>query len=236
MATSSRLAAFPHRTAVSGRGAGQILPTAPPISVLLADDHAVLRRTLRLLLESEQNVEVVGEASDLPAVLELLNGSRPQVLVMDLDLPGGSSIQALSRMRVRVPETQIVVLTMEESPIFSQQVLAAGAVGFVAKRHADSELPAAVQAAARGERYLSPRVAGRLDMLQQLQSEDKLSPREIEILRLIALGFTSVEVARQLHLSPRTVETHRAHILRKLGLSTRAELVSYALGRGLLDT
>jgi two-component system, NarL family, response regulator NreC len=233
MATSSRLAASPRRTAVSGRGAGRILPTAPPILVLLADDHAVLRRTLRLLLESEQNVEVVGEASDLPAVLELLNGSPPQVLVMDLDLPGGSSIQALSRMRVRVPEMQIVVLTMEESPIFSQQVLAAGAVGFVAKRHADSELPAAVQAAARGERYLSPRVAGRL---QQLQSEDKLSPREVEILRLIALGFTSVEVARQLHLSPRTVETHRAHILRKLGLSTRAELVSYALGRGLLDT
>jgi two-component system response regulator NreC len=221
--------------AVRDREVRPLRRIAPQISVLLADDHTLMRRTLRLLLESEEDVEVIAEASDLPAVLELVQGSRPHVLVIDLDLPGGSSIQAIGRLRIRAPETQIVVLTMEENPIFAQQVLAAGALGFVVKNHADSELSAAVRAAARGERYLSPRVAGRLDMLQNLQREDKLSPREVEILRLIALGFTSVEVARQLHLSPRTVETHRAHILRKLGLTTRAELVGYALGRGLLE-
>ena len=230
------MAASPHLVVARDRGVRQALRMAPPISVLLADDHALMRRTLRLLLESEEDVEVIAEASDLPAVLELVNGSRPCVLVIDLDLPGGSSIQAIGRLRVRAPETQIVVLTMEESPIFAEQVLAAGALGFVAKDHADSELPGAVRLAARGERYVSARVAGRLDVVLNLQQEDKLSPREVEILRLIALGYTSVEVARQLHLSPRTVETHRAHILRKLRLSTRAELVGYALGRGLLET
>lgn len=230
------MAAPPHLVVARERGgAREVLRTAPPISVLLADDHALMRRTLRLLLEGEEDVEVIAEAGDLATVLEHVNGDRPQVLVIDLDTPGGSSAQTIGRLRMRSPETQIVVLTMEESPVFAQQVLAAGAVGFVAKDQADNELAGAVRAVARGELYVSPRVAGRLDVLQNLQREDRLSAREVEILRLIALGYTSVEVARQLHLSPRTVETHRAHILRKLGLSTRAELVSYALGRGLLE-
>ena len=127
-----------------------------------------------------------------------------------------------------------MVLTVEENPAFAQRALAAGAVGFVAKDLADAELPDAIRAAARGEEYVSPRISAKLDALNRAMTDDRLTPREAEVLRLIALGHTSVEVARKLHLSPRTVETHRAHIHRKLGLATRAELVRFALRRGLL--
>ncbi len=217
-------------------------PTKPvgtgpaPISVLIADDHAAVRCALRLLLEGEQDVEVVAEVSDLATVIEQARAAQPHVLVLDLDLPGGSSVHTIGRLRMHAPETQIVLLTLEESPAFAQQALAAGASALVAKHHADSELPPAIRAAAFGKIYVSPSIAARLDVLRLAQSEDRLSQREVEVLRLIALGFTSVEIARQLDLSPRTVESHRAHITAKLGLSTRAELVSYALGRGLLET
>ncbi len=161
-------------------------------------------------------------------------GRQPQVLVLDLHMPGGSSIEAISRLRERAPDTKIVVITMDEDPAFAQRAFAAGALGFVAKELADEELPAAVRAAAHGEEFVSPRIAARLDALHRALTDDALSPREVEVLRLIALGHTSVEIARKLQLSPRTVESHRANIHRKLGLSTRAELVRYALRRGLL--
>ncbi|MGA2163700.1 MAG: response regulator transcription factor [Solirubrobacteraceae bacterium] len=207
-----------------------------PISVLIADDHVAVRRALRLLLEGEHDVEVIAEVADLTTVIEQARTARPHVLVLDLDLPGGSSIHTIGRLRAHAPETQIVLLTLEESPVFAAQALAAGASGLVAKHHADSELPPAIRAAALGKVYVSPSIEARLDVLRAAQVEDRLSHREIEVLRLIALGFTSVEIARQLNLSPRTVESHRAHITGKLGLSTRAELVSYAIGRGLLET
>jgi two-component system response regulator NreC len=210
--------------------------TAPRISVLLADDHAMMRRTLLLLLEREEGVEVYPEASDLAAVAEQAKAIQPHVLVLYLSTPGGAGIQAIARLRKRTPDTQIVVLGTEENPVFVQQALAAGAVGFVARDTVERELPAAVRAAARGELYLSPSVAARLDTLRRSHTESRLSAREVEVLRLIALGYTSVEVAGRLHLSPRTVETHRAHILGKLGLSTRAQLVAYALAQGLLET
>ncbi len=225
MATNPHIAPLPLR-----------LVRPAPISVLIADDHAAVRHALRLLLEGEEDVEVVAEVSDLSTVVEHARSAQPHVLVLDLDMPGGSSIHTLGRVRMHSPETQIVLLTMEESPVFAQQALASGAIGIVAKHHADSELPAAVRAAVRGQVYVSPAIAARLDVLCAAQSEDRLSPREVEVLRLIALGFTSVEIARQLHLSPRTVESHRAHITSKLGLTTRAELVSYAIARGLLET
>lgn len=205
------------------------------ISVLIADDHAAVRRALRLLLEGESDVEVIAEVSDLANVIAHARTAQPHVVVLDLDLPGGSSIHTIGRLRTHVPETQIVLLTLEESPIFAQRALAAGASALVAKHHADSELPPAIRAAAFGKIYVSPSIAARLDVLRLAQSEDRLSQRELEVLRLIALGFTSVEIAHQLSLSPRTVESHRAHITAKLGLSTRAELVSYAIGRGLLE-
>jgi two-component system, NarL family, response regulator NreC len=161
---------------------------------------------------------------------------EPHVLVLDLNMPGGSGIETISRLRERAPDTNIVVVTMEEDPVFAQRAFAAGALGFVAKELADDELLAAIRAAASGEEFVSPRVAARLDALHRALTEDALSAREVEVLRLIALGHTSVEIARKLHLSPRTVESHRANVHRKLELTTRAELVRYALRRGLLGT
>jgi two-component system response regulator NreC len=204
------------------------------IRVLLADDHALMRRSLRLLLDGEEGIEVIAEANDLAAVTRNVHAHEPHVLILDLSMPDGSSIEAISRFREQAPDTQIVVMTMEENPVFAQRAFAAGAVGFVAKDLADDELPQAIRAAARGEEFVSPRTATRLDALQRSLTDDALSPREVEVLRLIALGHTSVEIARKLHLSPRTVETHRARIHGKLGLATRAELVRYALRRGLL--
>jgi two-component system response regulator NreC len=229
MATHLHLVPSPAET-------GPVLHASSPIRVVLADDHSLMRRGLRLLLDGEEGVEVIAEAVDLASVVRQVHGHEPHVLVLDLGMPGGSSIETISKLRERVPNTQIVVLTMDDSPVFAQRALAAGAVGFVLKDLADSDLPQAVRAAAQGEEYVSPRVAARLDALHRALSEDKLTSREVEVLRLIALGHTSVEIARKLHLSPRTVETHRARIHGKLGLATRAELVRYALGRGLLRT
>ncbi|MHB8234458.1 MAG: response regulator [Solirubrobacteraceae bacterium] len=204
------------------------------IRVVLADDHALMRRTLRLLLEGEQGVEVIAEAGDLNLLVRHVDAHQPHVLVLDLGMPDGSSSEAIRQLRERLPEMQIVIVTMEENPVFAQRALAAGAVGFVLKDRADEELPQAIRMAALGEQYVSPRLALPLDDIRQIVTEDRLTVREIEVLRLIALGHTSVEIAEQLHLSPRTVETHRARIHRKLGLATRAELVAYALRSGLL--
>lgn len=212
-------------------------PSAPPaIRVVLADDHDLMRRSLRLLLDHEDDLEVIAEADDLSLVVSHVRGHRPHVLVLDLNLSGTSSVEAISGLREGAPETQVVVVTMEENPLFAQRALNAGALGYVLKSSADGELADAVRAVAHGEEYTSPSVAASLRGLQSSQVADKLSAREIEVLRLIALGYTSVEVARKLHLSPRTIETHRTRIHRKLGLTSRAELVRYALGRGLLKT
>jgi two-component system response regulator NreC len=202
--------------------------------VVLADDHAAVRRNLRLLLDGEDDVEVIAEAADLSTVVRHVHGHLPHVLVLDLQLPNGSSIEAIRRLRSQVPDTEIVVMTMETSAVFAQQAIDAGAVGFVLKDRADGELPAAVRNAAHGEEYISPQVVAGLDALRRAVAGDGLSPRETEVLRLIALGHTSAEIARKLHLSRRTVETHRASIHRKLGLTTRAELVQFALRRHLI--
>jgi len=201
---------------------------------VLADDHAVVRRSLRLMLGREEDVEVIAEASDLWGAVRQVQGHLPRVLLLDLRLPNGSSVEIIRRLRARAPDTEIVVITMEESPLFAQQAIDAGAVGFVLKDKADSELLTAVRRAARGDEYVSPRVAAGLHALRRAIGGDGLSPRETEVLRLIALGHTSPEVAGKLHLSRRTVETHRARIHRKLGLTTRAELVRFALGRRLI--
>jgi two-component system, NarL family, response regulator NreC len=217
-------------------GASSEVEVPSLIRIILADDHSAVRRNLRLLLDREDGMEVIAEAADMSTVLRHVPAHLPHVLVLDLRLPNGSSIGTIRRLREQVPETAIVVLTMEESPAFAQQALDAGAHGFVVKDQADDELPKAIRAAARGEEYVSPRVAAALAGLRKAAGEDALSQRETEILRLIALGHTSAEIAQQLSLSRRTVETHRAHIHRKLGLATRAELVRYALGRHLLET
>jgi DNA-binding NarL/FixJ family response regulator len=167
-------------------------------------------------------------------VARQVHGHVPHVLVLDLQMPNGSSLQTIRHLRDQVPETEVVVLTMEDSPLFAQHALDAGAVGFVLKDHADTELPAAIHEAVVGREFISPRVAAGLEALRQAVSGDGLCPRETEILRLIALGYTNAEIAGRVHLSRRTVETHRAHIHAKLQMTTRAELVRYALTRHLI--
>jgi two-component system response regulator NreC len=205
-----------------------------PVQVLLADDHAVVRREIRSLLECEEDFQVIAEADEVSSLMRRVYGHLPHVLVLDLQMPNGPSIDAIRRLHDRVPETEIVVLTSELSPLFAQRAIDAGATCFVLKDQAGSELRAAVRTAAAGGEYVSPRVAAGMEGLRRAISGDGLTTRETEIVRLVALGYTSAEVASKLRLSRRTVETHRAHIHRKLQISTRAELVRYALSHHLV--
>lgn len=207
-----------------------------PIRVLLADDHARVRRNLRRVLDSEDGIEVVVEAADISTVLRHVARHHPHVIVLDLQLAGGSSIDAIRRLRELVPDTELVVLTMERSAAFTQGALAAGAVALVLKDRADTELAPAVRCASRGEEFVSPLMAAGLNALRRCIDGDGLSQRETEVLRLTALGHTSIEIAPLLHLSRRTVEAHRASVHRKLGTRTRAELVQFALARHLIGS
>jgi two-component system response regulator NreC len=206
------------------------------IRIVLADDHAVVRSGLRLLLDTEAGFEVVAEAGDVESARRYVRGHHPDVLVLDLNMPGGSSLEAIPVIREEAPQTQVVVLTMQEEPSFARRALSAGALGYVLKEAADDELVEAVRRAATGESYLNPRLGARVASEPQPGPPDDLSERELEVLRLIALGHTNSEIADQLFLSVRTVETHRAHIQQKLRLSSRAQLVAYALKRGLVST
>jgi two-component system response regulator NreC len=195
------------------------------IKLVLADDHAVVRSGLRMLLDSESDFEVVAEASNIEDARRYVRGHHPTVLVLDLNMPGGSSLEAIPILRQESPDTQIVVLTMQQEPAFAREALGAGALGYVLKEAADEELVEAVRRAALGARIASEPPPG---------PPDDLSEREVDVLRLIALGHTNAEIAEQLFLSVRTVETHRSHIQQKLRLSSRAELVDYALKRKLI--
>ncbi|HMD56774.1 MAG TPA: response regulator transcription factor [Solirubrobacteraceae bacterium] len=208
--------------------------SAEAIRIVLADDHQVVRSGLRLLLDAEEGFEVVAEASDVDSARRYVRGHHPRVLVLDLNMPGGSSLEAIPLIRAESADTQIVVLTMQQEPAFAREALGAGALGYVLKEAADEELVEAVRNAAAGERYLNPRLGARIASEPPPGPPDDLSQREVEVLRLIALGHTNAEIAERLFLSVRTVETHRAHIQQKLRLSTRAELVGYALERGLM--
>ena len=211
-------------------------PPQETIRIVLADDHAVVRSGLRMLLDSESDFEVVAEASDVEGARRYVRGHHPAVLVLDLNMPGGSSLDAIPMIRNDAPETQIVILTMQDEPAFARHALGAGAIGYVLKEAADDELVEAIRRAAAGERYLNPRLGARLAAEPPAGPPDDLSEREVDVLRLIALGHTNAEIAEKLYLSVRTVETHRAHIQQKLRLTTRAELVQYALQRSLIST
>lgn len=209
------------------------------IRVLIVDDHAVVRSGLRLLLESEDDIEVVGEAgSAREAVLEARE-QKPDVVLMDVVMPGQSGIEATPAVLHEAPEARLLVLSMQDDPSYVRQAFAAGASGYVLKEAADTELVAAVREVADGGRYVHPALGARL-VAAEAEAErqaaaDPLSEREREVLRLLALGHTNQEIAKMLYISVRTAETHRAHIMQKLRLSTRAELVRYALAHGLLD-
>jgi two-component system, NarL family, response regulator NreC len=212
------------------------------ITIVLADDHQVVRAGLRLLLQAEDGFDVVAEAGDVATTERRVAAYHPRVLVLDLNMPGGtsqpgqvesmsggSSLPAIPRLRETAPETQIVVLTMQNDPAFAREALRAGAIGYVLKEAADSELVQAVRLAAEGRTYLNPELGARLAAAPQAEGPpDDLSARELEVLRLIALGYTNGEIATRLYLSVRTVESHRAHIQQKTGRTTRAALVAYA--------
>jgi two-component system, NarL family, response regulator NreC len=205
------------------------------LRVVIADDHALLRRGLRQLLEGE-GIDVVAEAGDVDTARRYVRGHHPDVLVLDLNMPGSPSLDAIPEIRSESPATQIVVLTMQNEPAYARQALSAGALGYVLKEAADSELVAAVRAAADGESYLNPRLGAKVAAEPPAGPPDGLSEREVEVLRMIAFGHTNAQIAEKLYLSVRTVETHRAHIQQKLRLSDRSELVRYALEHKLVST
>jgi two-component system response regulator NreC len=215
----------------STEGAG-----APKTTIVLADDHTLVRSALRMLLEAESDFEVVAEAGNVEDAVRYLRGHRPTVLILDLNMPGRSSLEAVPEAREVSPETEIVVLTMQSEPAFARRALQAGVRGYVLKEAADAELVQAVRSAAAGNTYLQPELGARMVSEPEPAHSDGLSEREREVLRLIALGHTNAEIAEQLYLSIRTVESHRAHIQQKLRLSGRAELVRYALDRGMVKT
>jgi two-component system, NarL family, response regulator NreC len=209
-----------------------------PIKIVLADDHAVVRKGLRLLLDGEDGFEVVAEAGTADDAMRYVRAHRPAVLVLDLNMPGNlSSLDAISQVDAAGDGTRVVVLTMQEDPEFARQALGSGAAGYVLKEAADDELVEAVRRAAAGDTYLNPRLGAALAAAPPKPAgpPDDLTEREVEILKLIALGHTNVEIGEQLYLSVRTVESHRAHIQQKLRRSSRAELVRYALDHGLLE-
>jgi two-component system response regulator NreC len=221
-------------TAASGEGAINSNGRSDAIKIVIADDHAVVRSGLRLLLDSEPDFEVVAEAGDIEATRRYVRGHRPDVLVLDLNMPGESSLASLPELRAEAPDTRVVVLTMQDEPAFARQALGAGALAYVLKEAADSELVEAVRLAAAGQTYLNPRLGARVASETAPGPPDELSERELDVLRLIALGHTNGEIAERLYLSVRTVETHRARLQQKLSMSSRAELVQYAFTRGIV--
>jgi len=209
------------------------------IRVLVVDDHAVVRAGLRRILDAEDDVETVGEAPDGErAVFEAMQ-LQPDVVLMDVVMPGKSGIEATRAVLQAVPVTKVLVLSMQDDPRYAREAFDAGASGYVMKEAADDEVVDAIRAVAAGQRYLHPALGARLLAAESEErrraAEDPLSEREREVLRLLALGHTNQEIAKLLYISVRTAETHRAHIMRKLDLSSRAELVRYALAEGLLE-
>lgn len=204
------------------------------ITIVVADDHAVVRSALSLLLEAEAGFEVLDVAGDVESAVSAVATHRPDVLVLDLNMREGRSLHAVPRIHEASPETAVVMLTMETDPAYARRAMREGVLGYVLKEAAEEELASAVQLAAQGSTYLQPELGARLAS-EDGDAADGLSDRELEILRLIALGHTNSEMAEQLYLSVRTVESHRARIQRKLRVRRRSELVRYALSRGLLE-
>jgi two-component system response regulator NreC len=209
------------------------------IRVLIVDDHAVVRAGLRRVLDAEADIETVGEAPSAErAVFEALE-SKPDVVLMDVVMPGKSGIDGLPALLQAVPDVRVLMLSMQDDPRYVREAFEAGASGYVLKEAADTDVVDAVRAVAAGERYVHPALGARLVAAESEERKraesDPLSEREREVLRLLALGHTNQEIAALLYISVRTAETHRAHIMQKLGLSSRAELVRYALDHDLVE-
>jgi two-component system response regulator NreC len=207
--------------------------------ILIVDDHAVVRTGLRLLLDGEEGLETVAEAGTARDAVFEARKHKPDVILMDIVLPDKTGIEATPDVLAEAPSSKVLVLSMEDDPTYVREAFAAGASGYVLKEAADTELVTALKQVAAGERYVHPALGARMVAAEAEASAraeaDPLSDREREVLRLLALGHTNQEIAKMLYISVRTAETHRAHIMRKLRLTTRAELVRYALAQGLLE-
>jgi len=213
------------------------------ITVLLADDHAIVREGVKMILTAVPDIEVVGEAEDGLQAVQMARELKPNVAVLDVSMPRLNGIEATRQIRAALPETQVLALTMHADDTYVFQCLKAGASGYVLKRAAATDLVQAIRAARRGEAFLYPAIATAVvaDYLRRLESGegreayDGLTEREREILTLVAEGVTNQDIAQKLYISIKTVQTHRAHIMEKLGLHDRTQLVRYAIRKGLIE-
>jgi DNA-binding NarL/FixJ family response regulator len=209
------------------------------IRVLIVDDHAVFRAGLKLLIDAEADLETAGEAGTARDAIFQARATKPDVALMDVVMPDQSGIDVVPQLLHENPELKVLVLSMQDDPQYVKQAFAAGASGYILKEAADTEVVAAIRDVASGNRYVHPSLGARLVAAEseaaRRAEEDPLSEREREVLRLLALGHTNQEISSQLYISVRTAETHRAHIMQKLRLSSRAELVRYALDQGVLE-
>jgi two-component system response regulator NreC len=214
--------------------------TGRSVRVLVVDDHAVVRTGLRRVLDAQDDIETVGEAPDAErAVFEAI-ATKPDVVLLDVMMPGKTGIEVLPSLQQAVPAAKVLVLSMQDDPRYVREAFEAGASGYVLKEAADTDVVGAVRAVAAGEQYVHPALGAKLfaaEASERRRAErDPLSEREREVLRLLALGHTNQEIAKTLYISVRTAETHRAHIMQKLRLSSRAELVRYALDHGMIES
>jgi two-component system response regulator NreC len=209
------------------------------IRVLVVDDHAVVRSGLRLLIDAEEDMETVGEAGTVRDAIFEARTSTPDLILMDVVMPGESGLEGLPRLLHEHPDVKVLILSMQDDPRYLREAFAAGASGYVLKEAVDTEVVTAIREVAAGGRYVHPELGARLIAAEaeaaRQAEEDPLSDREREVLRLLALGYTNQEIAKQLFISVRTAETHRAHVMQKLRLASRADLVRYAIAHGLLE-
>jgi two-component system, NarL family, response regulator NreC len=209
------------------------------ISVVIVDDHAVVRSGLRLLLESEEDIHVEDEGGTADDAVRLARLHKPDVVLLDVTMPGRSGLEVTGEIKEAAPDASILILSMHDDPSYVREAFAAGASGYLLKEAVDADLVAAVREVAAGAHYVHPVLGARLAAAEAeaaaTAAADPLSDREREVLRLLALGHTNQEIAKMLYISVRTAETHRAHIMQKLHLASRAELVRYALANGLLN-
>jgi two-component system response regulator NreC len=209
------------------------------IRVLIVDDHAILRAGLRMLIDAEEDMQTVGEAGNVRDAIFEMRSCKPDLVLMDIVMPGESGLEGIPKLQLEQAQVKVLVLSMQDDPHYVREAFAAGAAGYVLKEAADAEVVHAIREVARGGRYVHPELGARM-ILAEAETErraenDPLSEREREVLRLLAHGYTNQEIAKRLYISVRTAETHRAHVMQKLRLASRAELVSYAIANGLLD-
>jgi two-component system response regulator NreC len=225
-----------------GRGAAEMTARIQKIRVMIADDHAILRAGLRMLVNAQGDMEVVSEASDGEIAIQTAKETKPDVALLDLTMPRVGGMKALEKIVRECRKTRVLVLTMHDDPAYLRAALAAGACGYLLKRAVDAELIAAIRAVHRGGIFVDPRLASVL--VQDVLAKGKikgakgpvniLSRRELQVLGLVAQGYTSAEIAKQIFVGVKTIETYRSRIFEKLGLQTRSDLIRFAVQLGLL--